>query len=50
VTASAGIQVERELESVAIPAEDYDIQPILPESSGTTSSRCIQILRKKRTG
>jgi len=31
VTASAGIQVERELESVAIPAEDYDIQPILPE-------------------
>ncbi|SEW34659.1 ATP-binding protein [Halobacterium jilantaiense] len=31
VTASAGIQVERELESVAIPPTDYDIQPILPE-------------------
>jgi predicted AAA+ superfamily ATPase len=31
VTASAGIQVERELESVAMPAEDYDVQPILPE-------------------
>jgi len=50
VTASAGIQVERELESVAIPAEDYDIQPILPRKFRTTSSRCIQILRKKRTG
>jgi len=31
VTASAGIQVERELESVAIATDDYDIQPILPE-------------------
>ena len=31
VTASAGIQVERELERVTMPAEDYDIQPILPE-------------------
>ncbi|SMP08453.1 AAA family ATPase [Halobellus salinus] len=31
VTASAGIQAERELESVAVSAEDYDVQPILPE-------------------
>jgi hypothetical protein len=31
VTASAGVQVERELESVGVPADDYDVQPILPE-------------------
>jgi len=31
VTASAGIQIDRELESAAMPGEDYDIQPILPE-------------------
>lgn len=31
VTASAGIQVERELESVTMPSADYDIQHILPE-------------------
>ncbi|MFC7233424.1 AAA family ATPase [Saliphagus sp. GCM10025308] len=31
VTASAGIQIERELESVGMPTDDYDIQPILPE-------------------
>jgi predicted AAA+ superfamily ATPase len=31
VTASAGVQVERELDRVALPTEDYDTQPILPE-------------------
>ncbi len=31
VTASAGVQVERALENVAIPAKDYDVQPVLPE-------------------
>ena len=31
VTASAGLQIERVIESTAIPDEEYDIQPILPE-------------------
>lgn len=31
VTASAGIQVDRELESVSMPTDEYDIQPMLPE-------------------
>jgi predicted AAA+ superfamily ATPase len=31
VTASAGVQVERELDSVGISDTKYDIQPILPE-------------------
>ncbi|WP_435348522.1 ATP-binding protein [Haloarchaeobius sp. HRN-SO-5] len=31
VTASAGVQVERELDGVGVPDEDYDVQPILPE-------------------
>lgn len=31
VTASAGLQIERELDTVAIPDEEYAIQPILPE-------------------
>lgn len=31
VTASAGVQIERELETVAIDSSQYDTQPILPE-------------------
>ncbi|NHN42957.1 ATP-binding protein [Halorubellus sp. JP-L1] len=31
VTASASLQVERELDRVGLPKEDYDTQPILPE-------------------
>jgi predicted AAA+ superfamily ATPase len=31
VTASAGVQIERELDRVDLPASDYDVQPILPE-------------------
>jgi predicted AAA+ superfamily ATPase len=31
VTASAGLQVERELDRVGLPSENYDTQPILPE-------------------
>ena len=31
VTASAGIQVERELDRVEVDASEYDVQPILPE-------------------
>lgn len=31
VTASAGVQIERELERVGFPGADYDVQPILPE-------------------
>jgi hypothetical protein len=31
VTASAGVQIDRELESGAVSPPDYDIQPILPE-------------------
>ena len=31
VTASAPVQIERELESVSISADDYAIQPVLPE-------------------
>jgi len=31
VTASAGVQVERELDNCSVPAEEYAVQPILPE-------------------
>jgi predicted AAA+ superfamily ATPase len=31
VTASAGVQIERELDTVDVPTTDFDIQPILPE-------------------
>lgn len=31
VTASAGVQIERELQNTELSDEDYDIQPILPE-------------------
>ncbi|QLG63509.1 ATP-binding protein [Halorarum salinum] len=31
VTASAGVQVERELDRVSVPDAAYDVQPILPE-------------------
>jgi len=31
VTASAGLQIDRAIESTAIPTEEYAIQPILPE-------------------
>src|SRR6056297_307912 len=31
VTASAGVQIDRELETGAVSPPDYDIQPILPE-------------------
>lgn len=31
VTASAGVQVDRELERAGLPGDDYDLQPILPE-------------------
>jgi hypothetical protein len=31
VTASAGVQIERELERAGVPETDYDVQPILPE-------------------
>ncbi|WP_302080621.1 ATP-binding protein [Salinibaculum rarum] len=31
VTASAGVQVERELENSGVPTDEYAVQPILPE-------------------
>ena len=31
VTASAGVQITRELDATDIPAAEYDVQPILPE-------------------
>jgi predicted AAA+ superfamily ATPase len=31
VTASAGVQIERELADAGVPEADYDVQPILPE-------------------
>lgn len=31
VTASAGVQIERELDRVDFPVAEYDVQPILPE-------------------
>lgn len=31
VTASAGVQVERELDQAGVAASEYDVQPILPE-------------------